>query len=832
MNRLYRLCLRGSRVLQRLKRYDSRGVQPAFASRILTRMVLQNLDIQSFTKGEAALQTFDAGEDLDAKILGDMFREGSSQDFDRLLAKMPHLLRYTRAGTFVNEYHHRLAALRTHKGTNHYSDSSVCLEGAVLVSKLFYDAKKAVGLEERITDGFESLVTEVEDKLELYALSKGADLGSMRVVDKIKAYNMVLRDREALRSQQVSEDKIVHLVDQILDASQAYTFALPIAHSVVFNEVMRRLGVDAVGVTFPRVFMSRIMTQEPYEPVRTASSPRSEGDCEGSEQPRLPLYINVEELEGSYVSHFPAGMQEILVKVNHESGFLEATKVDGDSYVPRGEISWKIALPALEPKPSVDVDGIVRPEGRYLAVGKILRGELQVAKEGFEDAQLLPCMVEVVAMRREDVLPYSSSKDGESGDTHFEIKLHLALDHSMPLVQTAATDSSTDTYGRHEYTQDAAMEESNMHSSHENPDLGLLEPVQVGVDEHVEVPEMVLTDAELRELERELEGLEQAGHEEESSNVVIDLAETVQQDDAYKIDMDAAKSTAAAAEATPVKDSLQTVPPQGMAFSSVSNSVVGHLSMANSHVNPSTARDNTTSSVGDDLQGDAKGELDSAVGASSSSSLTPSSASFNSMSLNFVKTQDIHTCLFCVDSGTASAGPVTPGQYSSLLSRHRSFEMEGHSLHGDDEDEDVTASGGTSSAETTAAAAHDHLSRLRSAHELDPSIMKAAMIAAGVEDKPRGEWTEAEENRVYNAVALAPASVNDIVNRMIGNISVYFDDNDGGADSAYWQAMAAYFDALAQQDAKDVSKMALQDRSGEDAGEVARSQAVRSQALQ
>jgi hypothetical protein len=67
---------------------------------------------------------------------------------------------------------------------------------------------------------------------------------------------------------------------------------------------------------------------------------------------------------------------------------------------------------------------------------------------------------------------------------------------------------------------------------------------------------------------------------------------------------------------------------------------------------------------------------------------------------------------------------------------------------------------------------------------------------------------------------------------MIGNISVYFDDNDGGADSAYWQAMAAYFDALAQQDAKDVSKMALQDRSGEGAGEVARTQAVRSQALQ
>ena len=37
---------------------------------------------------------------------------------------------------------------------------------------------------------------------------------------------------------------------------------------------------------------------------------------------RLPLYVSLEELEGTYVSHFPAGMQEILLKINHESGYL------------------------------------------------------------------------------------------------------------------------------------------------------------------------------------------------------------------------------------------------------------------------------------------------------------------------------------------------------------------------------------------------------------------------------------------------------------------------------------------------------------------------------
>ena len=125
------------------------------------------------------------------------------------------------------------------------------MEGAILVSKLFYDTNKSAGLEERIIDGFESLVTTVEDKLELHALSLGIEVKDTRIVDKIKAYNMVIKERGAHRSQQASDEKIVHLVDQILDTEQAYAFALPIAHSVVFNEVMRRMGVEVVELPFP-----------------------------------------------------------------------------------------------------------------------------------------------------------------------------------------------------------------------------------------------------------------------------------------------------------------------------------------------------------------------------------------------------------------------------------------------------------------------------------------------------------------------------------------------------------------------------------------------------
>ena len=75
MNRLYRLCLRSSLSFARLR--NSTNIMhilmllPVYSQ----RTVLHNLDIKLFTNGEAAVQAFDTGEDLDANILGDMFRE-------------------------------------------------------------------------------------------------------------------------------------------------------------------------------------------------------------------------------------------------------------------------------------------------------------------------------------------------------------------------------------------------------------------------------------------------------------------------------------------------------------------------------------------------------------------------------------------------------------------------------------------------------------------------------------------------------------------------------------------------------------------------------------
>ena len=64
-----------------------------------------------------------------------------------------------------------------------------------------------------------------------------------------------------------------------------------------------------------------------------------------------------------------------------------------------------------------------------------------------------------------------------------------------------------------------------------------------------------------------------------------------------------------------------------------------------------------------------------------------------------------------------------------------------------------------SSAGSATSIAHD-LHRSNQANERDSSLMQAAELAAGLGRKSRDEWTEEEVNRVYNAVALAPAGVN------------------------------------------------------------------------
>ena len=144
----------------------------------------------------------------------------------------------------------------------------MCLEGAILVSKLFYDAKRARGLEERIVDGFEDLaVTAVEDKLELYALSKGMEVKDLRrIVDKIKAYNMVIKERGRTGySNYVMKNCSPGRPDTGHRA--IVRFCSPIClWRCLQRRLCARMDVEVVEVTF-LVFMSRILTKEPREPL-------------------------------------------------------------------------------------------------------------------------------------------------------------------------------------------------------------------------------------------------------------------------------------------------------------------------------------------------------------------------------------------------------------------------------------------------------------------------------------------------------------------------------------------------------------------------------------
>jgi hypothetical protein len=712
----------------------------------LTSKILENLSVDgSFSRGALATQALKDGKSLNDGALATMFREGTSDDLNELLYAMPDLLRYLKAGSHIVEYQNKIVSLKN-QGVTGSSDSEQCLEGAILVSKLFYDAKKAQGLESQITDGFETLVTAVEDKLEIAALAQGGvDVVDMRTLDKIKAYNLVLKERETQRLYQheSEDDRIVHLVDQILDQENAYSFALPISHSIVFNEVMRRVGVKAVGVAFPRVFMSRIVSQE-----ETASDAAPTITAAAS---KVPLYVPLHEIEGVYVSHFPAGMQEIHIRGNLATGHLEAVKLDGDDYVPRGEISWKTELPPVEPS-TVDEDGSVRPQGRYLPVGKVLKGELQVAKEGFTGAQLVPCTVEVIAMSRSDVVPF----DKKGGPCHYEVKVNLDLDYSMPLINSNGSGShhlSNSNHGNDDDEEEARRPRSGTgaerqedngivdglvySTSDKNGNGSSSEPVYgtvVAVDEdsmEVDVMHFELSDSD-DVVAGNLEDL--AGYDEEGREDPFSFNSGLES--AHEVDMDLEM----------VNDPYDEVE-------------------RNSRRNPAGS---------------------------------PSfSSSLSSLSLNFVKTHELHTCLFCVDSGTATTGPVTPEQYSVLLARHRAYDENGLPRVAADADADAGADD-----ETSAGAAANPLSLL------------SADVAT---DSVNSDGSGSGSVRDYTEAALAPAGVSAVVHRMIQNIRVYFEGDSGGgihqhhhdmdddhdvddarwaSNERYWSAMGDYFEAM------------------------------------
>ena len=102
----------------------------------------------------------------------------------------------------------------------------------------------------------------------------------------------------------------------------------------------------------------------------------------------------------------------------------------------------------------------------------------------------------------------------------------------------------------------------------------------------------------------------------------------------------------------------------------------------------------------------------------------------------------------------------------------------------------------------------DVVRALMDAEEVEDTMLSAAVITAGLQNKPRVQLTKEEEARAFNYAAVAPATVNDVVHRMIGNISVYFDEGDGNnyADTRYWDSLALYFEMLSQHDAQEVSK--------------------------
>jgi len=336
------------------------------------------------------------------------FREGKDKDIDRLLELMPVILRYSRAACLIEEY-----LVEQSKNTNSVS----LIPASLLVSKLKYQNERGKRVGEIVESGLQELL--VEFKREVGQSKYRAN----RNIDRLKAFNVVIQRKEQNRS--LGEDPC-HLVDQVLDSNFQYSNAMPITFCIVFAEIMERLGVKTRGVAFPKRFVTRIFNPPESSFSSSSSSTKDahidvdvdedavaggkEGTGAGA---ALSKYIKVNDLVGRWIGQYPAGLQEIEVSYNELEGFVEAKKVDGDLFVPEGEITWRFEC--LSETIDVESDKL---------------GQLQIAREGFKSKTFIPCHIKANVLTPRSIGDFRVNApvftelvldvlDDETGDTGF-----------------------------------------------------------------------------------------------------------------------------------------------------------------------------------------------------------------------------------------------------------------------------------------------------------------------------------------------------------------------------------------------------------------------------
>lgn len=281
----------------------------------------------------------------------------AAEELDKLFKMLPMILRIVKTVKVIDNYRER-------------TSPKSLLDGALLVSKLNTKGADIEGraVDDRINACITRMVSEVEAECKLLL----KDQSTLRVVDKIKAFNRVRRRK-------------VTVVDDDIFYDLGYKNNNAIVSTIVFCEVLKQMDRTSSSyivdcIPFPKKFMARITPAA--DPNAAALSSETSAAPSGSSFSSL----SVEALTyGSWISDYPssAGLQEIKIRYNATEGFLEAIKADGDEYIPKDQITWRFEhLDESEPIP----------------YDTKINGQIQVAREGYTDPVFLSAVFTLRSM--------------------------------------------------------------------------------------------------------------------------------------------------------------------------------------------------------------------------------------------------------------------------------------------------------------------------------------------------------------------------------------------------------------------------------------------------
>jgi hypothetical protein len=334
------------------------------------------------------------------------FREGTAEDINVFISVLPTIFRYSRTAKQIEkQFHRHVEGKALTSSALPAKDDPDMMSGAMLISKLHYNENelKTRDVESIIKNGIDNTAAALKYELERTLLDqrkrkkeakKNSEKKDLTLFEKrsssillvINALNATIQKFEASRIKDADRD-YEQLVDQILQPDEDYSRAMPITYSVLYCSVVNalpNLHVEAVGIPFPRNFLSRIVVKSPpknflssgaVEPGKFGLSSRK-GRVDKKDQ-IVPSEMNIFHLLGNWVGFYSEGMQEVKIGFDPLTRQLVARKIDGDRCVPAGEVTW-----------CLDLSRICKTSN-MLEVGRPYEVSAQVAHPGYKSPQFV-----------------------------------------------------------------------------------------------------------------------------------------------------------------------------------------------------------------------------------------------------------------------------------------------------------------------------------------------------------------------------------------------------------------------------------------------------------